>query len=39
LTEAHRTLLEYAEGLGLGALDNSAILEAVEFWRKPDNCE
>ena len=30
LSEAHRELLELAERLGLGALDNSAILRAIE---------
>lgn len=30
LTEAHRELLARAEGLGLGALDNSAVLRAIE---------
>ena len=30
LTEAHRALLERAEALGFGALDNSAIIKALE---------
>lgn len=30
LSEAHRELLERAEALGLGALDNSAILRSIE---------
>lgn len=30
LTEAHRALLERAEALGCGALDNSAIIKALE---------
>ena len=30
LTAAHKMLLERAESMGLGALDNSAILEAIE---------
>jgi 3-hydroxyisobutyrate dehydrogenase-like beta-hydroxyacid dehydrogenase len=30
LTDAHRRLLEFAESLGLGPLDNSAIMEAIE---------
>lgn len=30
LSEAHRALLEKAESLGLGAADNSAIIEAIE---------
>ncbi len=30
LSEAHRDLLEHAESLGLGGLDNSAILRAIE---------
>ncbi len=30
LTEAHRQLLEFAEQLGLGPLDNSAIIRAIE---------
>ena len=30
LTQAHRLLLERAEGLGCGALDNSAIIRAYE---------
>lgn len=34
LTAAHRTLLESAEALGLGGLDNSAILEAIEAGRR-----
>jgi len=33
LSETHRDLLEEAERLGLGALDNSAILRAIEFRR------
>ena len=36
LSQAHRELLERAEQLGLGALDNSAILRAIESQRQPD---
>lgn len=35
LSEAHRELLEYAERLGLGALDNSAVLRAIEQMKFP----
>lgn len=35
LSETHRDLLELAERLGLGALDNSAILRAIEAQRLP----
>lgn len=35
LSEAHRELLELAERLGLGAMDNSAILRAIEAQRLP----
>ncbi len=35
LSLAHRDLLEHAEQLGLGALDNSAILRAIEAQRPP----
>lgn len=35
LSETHRELLELAERLGLGALDNSAILRAIEAQRLP----
>lgn len=35
LSETHRELLELAERLGLGALDNSAILRAIEAQRQP----
>ena len=35
LTEVHRTLLERAEKMGLGQLDNSAILEAIAAGRGP----
>lgn len=35
LSETHRDLLELAERLGLGALDNSAILRAIEEQRLP----
>ena len=30
LSEAHRRLLEWAESLGLGGLDNSAVFQALE---------
>lgn len=36
LSEAHRALLESAEQLGLGSLDNSAILRAIEAQRRKD---
>ena len=35
LSEAHRELLELAERLDLGALDNSAILRAIESQHQP----
>ena len=35
MSEAHRDLLELAERLGLGALDNSAILRAIESRKAP----
>jgi len=35
LSETHRDLLELAERLGFGALDNSAILRAIEAQRLP----
>jgi 3-hydroxyisobutyrate dehydrogenase-like beta-hydroxyacid dehydrogenase len=35
LSETHRELLELAERLDLGALDNSAILRAIEAQRLP----
>jgi len=35
LSETHRELLELAERLGVGALDNSAILRAIEAQRPP----
>lgn len=34
LSEAHRALLELAETLDLGELDNSAVLRAIEAWRR-----
>ena len=36
LSETHRKLLELAESLGCGDLDNSAVLRAVEAWRPND---
>lgn len=35
LSETHRELLERAEGLGLGGLDNSAVLRAIEQMKRP----
>ena len=35
LSEAHRELLEQAERLGLGALDNSAVIRAIEAAKEP----
>lgn len=32
LSETHRKLLEFAESLGLGDVDNSAVIRAVEQW-------
>lgn len=36
LTETHRQLLERAEGLGLGELDNSAIIQALDHFAARD---
>jgi 3-hydroxyisobutyrate dehydrogenase-like beta-hydroxyacid dehydrogenase len=36
LSAAHRELLETAERMGLGALDNSALFRAVQAQRSPD---
>jgi len=33
LTKTHRQILEHAERLGLGELDNSAIVRAIEEWQ------
>jgi 3-hydroxyisobutyrate dehydrogenase-like beta-hydroxyacid dehydrogenase len=35
LSETHRALLEFAETLGLGELDNSAVIRAIEQIRSP----
>jgi 3-hydroxyisobutyrate dehydrogenase-like beta-hydroxyacid dehydrogenase len=36
LTETHRGLLERAESLGLGSLDNSSIIRAIAAAPPPD---
>ena len=36
LSQTHRELLEFAELMGLGQLDNSAILRAIEAQRPPE---
>jgi len=39
LSETHRELLEQAEGLGLGDLDNSAVLRAIEGMKWTNSAE